>query len=62
MPFAATRMDLEIITPSQVKSDKDNYHISVICRILKNDTNELICKTEIDLQTQKTSDYQRERG
>ena len=51
MPFAATRMDLEIITPSQVKSDKDNYHISVICRILKNDTNELICKTKVDSQT-----------
>ena len=34
------------------KSDKDKYHmISLICGILKNDTNELIYKTEIDSQT-----------
>ena len=36
MPFAATWMDLEIITLSEVKSEKDKYHmISLICRILK---------------------------
>ena len=29
--------------------------ISLICGILKNDTNELIYKTEIDSQTQKTN-------
>ena len=29
--------------------------ISLICEILKNDTNELIYETEIDSQTQKTS-------
>ena len=28
--------------------------VSLICGILKNDTNELIYKTETDLQTQKT--------
>ena len=34
------------------KSGKDKYHmISLICGILKNDTNELIYKTEIDSQT-----------
>ena len=31
------------------KSEKDKYHISLICTI-KNDTNELIYKTEIDPQ------------
>ena len=32
-------------------SEKDKYHmISLICGILKNDTNELIYKTEIELQ------------
>ena len=47
MPFAATWMDLEIIIRSQ--TEKDKYHIiSLICGILKNDTNELIYKTEID--------------
>ena len=34
------------------KSDKDKYHmISLICGILKNDTNKLIYKTETDSQT-----------
>ena len=32
-------------------SNKDKYHISLICGILKNDKNELIYKTEIDSQT-----------
>ena len=32
--------------------EKEKHHtISLICEILKNDTNELICKTEIDSQT-----------
>ena len=35
MPFAATRMDLEIITPSEVsQKEKGTYHmISLICGI-----------------------------
>ena len=35
MPFAATWMDLEIITPSEVsQKEKDKYHmISLICGI-----------------------------
>ena len=34
MPFAATWMPLEIITLSEVKSEKDKYHmISLICGI-----------------------------
>ena len=36
--------------------EKEKHHtISLICEILKNDTNELIYKTEIDSQTQKTN-------
>ena len=56
MPFAATRMHLEIIVLSEVsQTEKDKYHvISLICGILKNDTNELIYKTETDSQTSKT--------
>ena len=49
MLFAATWMDLEIIILSEVsQTEKDKYHtISFICRILKkNDTNELIYKTD----------------
>ena len=58
MPFAATWMDLEIIILCEVsKTEKDKYHmISLIRGILKkNGTNELIFKTEIDPQTQKTN-------
>jgi len=37
------------------KVDKDKYHvISLTCRILKNDRNELIYKIEIDSQTENT--------
>ena len=37
LPFAATRMDLEIIILSEAsQTEKDKYHmISLICRILK---------------------------
>ena len=57
MPFAATWMDLEITILSDAsQTEKDKYHmISLICGIQKNDTNELIYKTEIDPQTQKTN-------
>ena len=50
MSFAATCMDLEITILSKVsQTEKDKYHmISLLCGILKNDTNELIYKTEID--------------
>ena len=53
MPFAATWMDLEMIILSEVsQTEKDKYHmISLICGIFKNDTNELIDKTETDSQT-----------
>ena len=46
MPFAATWMDLEIITLSEVR-EKDKYHVSLICGIQKkNHTKELIYKIE----------------
>ena len=52
MPFAASWMDLEIITLSEVRQRKKNIILrSLICGILKNDTNELIYKTETDSQT-----------
>ena len=57
MPFAATWMDLEIIIWSEVsQTEKDIYHMtSLMWNLKKNDTNELIYKTEIDSQAQKTN-------
>ena len=38
-------------TKSVSQTEKDKYHISLICGLLKNDTNELIYNTEMDSQT-----------
>ena len=56
MSFVAIQMDLGIIMSGEISQRKeDKYHmLSLICGILKNDTNELIYKTEIDSQTNKT--------
>ena len=55
MPFAATRMDLEIIILSEVsqKERQMPYDITYV-QNLKYDTNELIYETETDSQTQRT--------
>ena len=52
MPFAATWMDLEIIILSEVNQTEIqiSYDIAYVWS-LKYDINELIYKTEIDLQT-----------
>ena len=51
MPLAATCVDLEIVTLSEVsQTEKDKYMILLICGIKKNDINELIYKTEIASQ------------
>ena len=50
IPFAATWMVLEIIMVSETKSDSErqtSYGITYMWN-LKKDTNELICRTEID--------------
>ena len=42
------------------KSARDKYHmVSLICGLLKNDTNKLIYKTEISSETEKTYGYQK---
>ena len=60
MLFAATWMDLEIITVSEVRERQISYDITYMWN-LKYDTNELIYKTETDSQTQKTN-YGYQRG
>ena len=44
------RLTLTLTEVSQTEKDK-YYMIPFVCGIFKNDTNELICKTEIDSQT-----------
>ena len=56
MACAATRMDLEIITLSEVcQTVREKHHmLPLICGVfLKKDRNELICGTEINSQTLK---------
>ena len=57
MQLAATWMDLEIVILSEVsQTEKDKYHmISLICGIYKKGTNELMYKTETELQMQKSN-------
>ena len=46
MLFAATRMNLEIVIPSEVRQRQISYDITYMWYPIKNDTNELIYKTE----------------
>ena len=55
MPFAATRRGLEIIIPREVSQTNIIYHSYVESNFLKNDTNELIYKTETGSQISKTN-------
>ena len=52
MPFAATRMDLEIIILSEVRRRREISYDNPYMRNLKrNDANKLTYKTETDFQT-----------
>ena len=67
LPFAAIWIDLEIIILGEVSQREKQIPYDITCRWnLKYDTNELIYKTEIDSQTQKTNlqlpKRKRERG
>ena len=50
MPFDATLMDLEIVILSEI-SQRKIYDIPHMWYLKRNDTNELIYKTETDSQT-----------
>jgi len=51
MPFAAPWMDLEILILSEVSQRRWlSYDVTYMWNIKKNDTNELIYKTETDSQ------------
>ena len=51
MPFAATWMKLEIIILNEVRERQISYDMTHMQNLKKNDTNELIYKTETDSQT-----------
>ena len=51
MPFIATWMDLEIITLHKLNRERQISYDITYMWILKNDTNELIYKTETDSLT-----------
>ena len=52
MPFAATWMDLEIVILSEVsQTEKEKYGIPYTWNLKRNDTHELVYKTERDSQT-----------
>ena len=65
-PFAATGMDLEMTTLSEVSwAEKDKYRMtSLKCGILRNDTNELTNETDrlTDTDRKQTAGYQRGKG
>ena len=49
MPFAAPRMDLKIVILSEViLKEKEKYDISHMWDLIRNDTNELIYKSDTD--------------
>ena len=52
MPFAATWIDLETVIVSEVsQTEKEKYNVtSLMCGIYKDNTSELIYKTETDRQ------------
>ena len=62
MPFAMTWVDLETVIQSDMsQKEKDKYHIiSLTYGIQKNGTDELILKTEIESQMQRTNMYIKE--
>ena len=53
--FAEMWIDLETAIQSEMSQKEKNKCIkSLICEIQKNDADELICKAEIETQTQRT--------
>ena len=65
VPFAEMWMDLESVIHSEVSQKEKNKFciISLICGTHKSDTDELICKAEIETDIEnKHMDTNRERG
>ena len=46
LPFEETQMEIIILSEVQQRAKGKYYMIPLTCGILRNDTNQLICKTE----------------
>ena len=57
VPFTETRMDLETVRQSEVSQKEENEYCALthIGGIQKNGIDHLICKAEVDTQTQRTN-------
>ena len=51
IPFAATWMDLEIVTLSEVSQRRNTYGIPYVQNLKRNGTSEPVYKTDTDSQT-----------
>ena len=51
MPLDTTWIDLEIITFNEVNQKEKDKYLSLIYGLFKNDTNQLIYKTETDFSS-----------
>ena len=51
IPFAATEMDLKIVTLHEVREEEISYGIPCMWNLKRNDRNELIYKLVTDSQT-----------
>ena len=54
VPLAEMQIDLETVIQCEVSQKNKCHIISLICGIQKNYTDELICKAQIETQTQRT--------
>ena len=55
--FVKMQMDLQTVIQSEVgQKEKNKYHtLTHVCGIQRKDIDDLICKTEIETQTQRTN-------
>ena len=62
--FAATCKDLETVIQSKIsQKEKGKYcTLTHMCGIYKNGIDDLICKAELETQTQRTNIYQGGKG
>ena len=63
VPFAEIWMDLEMVIQSEVNQEEKNKYpiLTHICGIQKNGIDDLVCKAEVESQTEQTYGFQEEK-